>query len=92
MAGAGAAETVGLGVAEVARGVRNPHDHTVAEWYRIQLKEKVWKGLVEHSLDGWNIGTPPYGYAAERIPHPVPFKADQGRTKSLSAARRAPGH
>jgi site-specific DNA recombinase len=55
---------------------------TVAEWYRIQLKEKVWKGLVEHSLDGWNIGSPPYGYAAERIPHPVPFKADQGRTKS----------
>src|SRR5690242_1032492 len=55
---------------------------TVAEWYRIQLKEKVWKGLIEHSLDGWNIGTPPYGYAAERIPHPVPVKADQGRTKS----------
>ncbi len=27
----------------------------VAEWFRIQLKEKTWKGLVEHSLDGWNI-------------------------------------
>ncbi len=54
----------------------------VAEWYRLQLKEKIWKGLVEHSLDGWNIGTPPYGYAADRIPHPVPFKAAQGRTKS----------
>jgi recombinase/resolvase-like protein len=54
----------------------------VAEWYRLQLKEKTWKGLVEHSLDGWNIGTPAYGYAAERIPHPVPFKAAQGRTKS----------
>jgi len=54
----------------------------VAEWYRLQLKEKIWKGLVEHSLDGWNIGTPAYGYAAERIPHPVPFKAAQGRTKS----------
>jgi site-specific DNA recombinase len=54
----------------------------VAEWYRLQLKEKIWKGLVEHSLDGWNIGTPPYGYAAERIPHPVPFKAAQGRTKA----------
>ena len=74
------------------------------------MKEKIWKGLVEHSLDGWNIGTPPYGYReaysevhystritaghrhtaqefqiilrAERIPHPVPFKAAQGRTKS----------
>jgi site-specific DNA recombinase len=54
----------------------------VAEWYRLQLKEKIWKGLVEHCMDGWNIGTPPYGYAADRIPHPVPFKAAQGRTKS----------
>jgi len=43
---------------------------------------KIWKGLIEHSLDGWNIGSAPYGYAAERIPHPVPFKAAQGRTKS----------
>jgi hypothetical protein len=55
---------------------------TVAEWYRLQLKEKIWKGLIEHSLDGWNVGTPAYGYAAERIPHPVPVKAAQGRTKS----------
>jgi site-specific DNA recombinase len=54
----------------------------VAEWYRLQLKEKIWKGLIEHSLDGWNIGTPPYGYDADRIPHPTPFKAAQGRTKS----------
>jgi site-specific DNA recombinase len=54
----------------------------VAEWYRLQLKEKIWKGLIEHSLDGWNIGTPPYGYLANRIPHPVPFKAAQGRTKT----------
>jgi site-specific DNA recombinase len=54
----------------------------VAEWFRLQLKEKIWKGLIEHSLDGWNIGSPPYGYAAERIPHPVPFKAAQGRTKA----------
>ena len=54
----------------------------VAEWYRLQLKEKIWKGLVEHCMDGWNIGTPPYGYTADRIPHPVPFKAAQGRTKS----------
>jgi site-specific DNA recombinase len=33
----------------------------VAEWFRLQLKEKTWKGLVEHSLDGWNIGPAPYG-------------------------------
>ena len=34
----------------------------VAEWYRLQLKEKIWKGLVEHCMDGWNIGSPAYGY------------------------------
>jgi site-specific DNA recombinase len=54
----------------------------VAEWFRLQLKEKVWKGLIEHSLDGYNIGSPPYGYAAQRITHPNPSKAAQGRTKT----------
>jgi hypothetical protein len=54
----------------------------VAEWFRLQLKEKCWKGLAEHSIDGWNIGPAPYGYTADRIPHPVPYKASQGRTKS----------
>ena len=34
------------------------------------------------ALAGWNIGTPPHGYAADRVPHPVPFKAAQGRTKT----------
>ena len=64
----------------------------VAEWFRLQLKENTWKGLVEHSLDGWNIGTPPYGYLADRIPHPVPVKASQGRTKTRLAKdpERAP--
>ena len=57
----------------------------VAEWFRIQLKEKTWKGLVEHALDGWNIGPAPYGYLADRIPHPVPAKASQGRTKTRLA-------
>src|ERR1700761_406085 len=57
----------------------------VAEWLRLQIKEKTWKGLVEHSIDGWNIGTPPYGYRADRVPHPVPVKASQGRTKTRLA-------
>jgi site-specific DNA recombinase len=62
----------------------------VAEWFRLQIKEKAWKGLREHSLAGWNIGPAPYGYLAERVPHPVPFKAAQGRTKTrliLDAAK-----
>jgi site-specific DNA recombinase len=55
---------------------------SVAEWYRLQLREAVWKGLREHSLDGWNIGTPPYGYLGDRQPHPAPHLAAQGRTKT----------
>jgi DNA invertase Pin-like site-specific DNA recombinase len=64
----------------------------VAEWFRLQLKEKTWKGLVEHALDGWNIGPAPYGYRADRIAHPVPAKASQGRTKTRLAPdpQRAP--
>ena len=72
----------------------------VAEWFRLQIKEKAWRGLREHSLAGWNIGTPPHGYAAERVPHPVPYKAAQGRTKTRlildpdrapAVARSSPG-
>jgi len=62
----------------------------VAEWFRLQIKEKAWKGLREHSLAGWNIGSPPYGYAADRVTHPVPMKAAQGRTKTRLAAAAAP--
>ncbi|MGH3172396.1 MAG: hypothetical protein ACRDPF_00815, partial [Streptosporangiaceae bacterium] len=54
----------------------------VAEWLRLQIKEKTWKGLAEHALDGWNIGPAPYGYLPDKIPHPVPVKASQGRSKT----------
>ena len=57
----------------------------VAEWFRLQLKEKTWKGLKEHTTEGWNIGPVPYGYLPERVPHPNPFKAAQGRTKTRLA-------
>jgi DNA invertase Pin-like site-specific DNA recombinase len=53
----------------------------VAEWYRLQLKEKIWKGLQEHHLAGWNTGPVPYGYAASRHPHPNPMKAGMGLTR-----------
>lgn len=48
----------------------------------------------QHSLDGWNIGPAPYGYLADRIPHPVKAKAAPGRTKSRLISdpqRGAPG-
>ncbi len=54
----------------------------VAEWYRLQVKQKAWQGLREHALAGWNTGKPPYGYAPQCYPHPVPVKAAQGATKT----------
>ena len=54
----------------------------VAEWFRLQLKEKTWKGLKEHTAEGWNLGPVPYGYLPDRVPHPNPFKAAQGHTKT----------
>jgi hypothetical protein len=63
----------------------------VAEWYRLQIKEKAWAGLREHTLDGWNIGAPPYGYLAEKVPHSVPAKRAEDRTKTrLALAPRQP--
>jgi hypothetical protein len=54
----------------------------VAEYFRLQIKQKTWDGLVEHAISGWNIGPVPYGYTGVRVPHPVPVKASQGRTKT----------
>jgi site-specific DNA recombinase len=53
-----------------------------AEFFRYQIKKKTMEGLVQHSIDGWNIGPAPYGYAAERVEHPNRIKASQGRTKT----------
>jgi DNA invertase Pin-like site-specific DNA recombinase len=56
-----------------------------AEYFRLQLKEKVWKGLREHSEQGWNIGKVPYGYLPEKVTHPNPSKAAQGLSKTRLA-------
>lgn len=53
----------------------------VAEWFVLQLLELSWDGTVEHTRQGWNIGKPPYGYLAEKVPHPVPAKRAEGHTK-----------
>ncbi len=39
-----------------------------------------------HARGGWNVGRPPYGYVAEKIPHPVPARRAEGRTKSKLTA------
>src|SRR5262249_37190607 len=41
-----------------------------------------WDGFCSHTEQGWNIGKPCYGYQADRIPHPVPAKRAEGRTKT----------
>ncbi len=53
----------------------------VSEWYVLQMLELSWDGFVEHISQGWNVGKPPYGYLAERVPHPVPARRAEGRTK-----------
>jgi DNA invertase Pin-like site-specific DNA recombinase len=58
---------------------------SVAEWYRLQLKEKTREGSRQHSLDGWHVGRTPYGYLAERHAHPNPMLAAQGRTRTRLA-------
>ncbi|MBN1172830.1 MAG: recombinase family protein, partial [Micromonosporaceae bacterium] len=55
---------------------------SVAEWYALEALEKAWDGFKEHTHQGYNVGRPPYGYQAEKIPHPVPARREQGKTKT----------
>lgn len=55
---------------------------SIGEWYVLNLLEQSWDGTAEHTEQGWNIGKACYGYRAERVPHPVPAKRAEGRTKS----------
>jgi DNA invertase Pin-like site-specific DNA recombinase len=54
----------------------------IAEWYVLEMLEKAWGGFCEHTDQGFNIGKPPYGYAAEKVPHPVPARRAQGKSKT----------
>ena len=54
----------------------------VAEWYVTDMLERSWDGFKVHTGQGWNIGKPPYGYAADKVQHPVPAKAAEGQTKT----------
>jgi len=49
---------------------------------RYEVREKAAAGFTEHTLAGYNTAHPPYGYLADRIPHPVRSKAAQGKTKT----------
>lgn len=54
----------------------------MAEWYVLELLEKAEDGYVVHTQQGWNVGRPPYGYLGEQVPHPVPAKRAEGKTKT----------
>jgi len=47
----------------------------------LDMLEKSWGGLMEHTEQGYNIGKPPYGYQVITEPHPVPAKATLGKAK-----------
>jgi DNA invertase Pin-like site-specific DNA recombinase len=54
----------------------------IAEWYVLDMLEKAWGGFEVHTRQGWNVGRPPYGYAADSIPHPVPARRAEGKHKT----------
>jgi len=41
----------------------------ISEWYVLNMLELSWEGFIQHTIQGWNVGKPPYGYLAEKIPH-----------------------
>lgn len=53
----------------------------ISEWYVLNMLELSWEGFIQHTIQGWNVGKPPYGYLPEKIPHPVPARRAEGRTK-----------
>jgi len=54
----------------------------LAEHQVNELLEYSWNGHVEHTLQGWNSGRPPYGFLGEKHPHPVPARQKEGDTKT----------
>jgi recombinase len=54
----------------------------VAEWYVLETLEKSWDGFMKQTKQGHNVGRPPYGYVADKIPHPVPARREQGKVKT----------
>ena len=54
----------------------------IAEWYVLQMLELSWDGFCAHTEQGWNIGKPCYGYLSDKVPHPVPARRAEGKTKT----------
>ena len=55
----------------------------MAEYFRLSAqRQSMWRGMRTHAAQGYNLGKVIDGYLPEKIPHPAPSKAAQGRTKT----------
>ncbi len=74
-------EPIQVGRKKATRILTRRVKQATAEWYVLETQEKAWDGYCEHTRQGWNIGRPPYGYRADPVPHPVPARRAEGKTK-----------
>ena len=59
----------------------------VAEWFRLQIKEKAWKGLREHSLAGWKHRARPLRLPSGEGYPPCPVQGRPGAHQNPPAPR-----
>jgi site-specific DNA recombinase len=57
-------------------------NQSVAEYEVLNMLELSWGGTCTHVREGYNIGKPPYGYAARKLRHPNAAKDEKGITKT----------
>lgn len=74
-------EPIALGGKRATQVLTRRVKQGVAEWYVLELLEKSWGGFEVHTQQGFNVGKPPYGYLADKIPHPVPARRADGASK-----------
>src|SRR6266508_3148391 len=51
----------------------------ISEWYVLNMLELSWGGFKEHTIQGFNIGKPPYGYLAKQVRLEVKGKTREGK-------------
>ncbi|MBI1758793.1 MAG: recombinase family protein [Actinobacteria bacterium] len=51
----------------------------ISEWYVLNMLELSWGGFKEHTIQGFNIGKPPYGYLAQEVRLDTPGATREGR-------------
>ena len=61
----------------------------IAEYFRLSLKQKMWRGLRTHAAQGYNLGKVLDGYLPEKIPHPAPVQSLPGPHQNPPGPGRA---